>query len=142
MRPFHRARVELDYPAFLDQAEVTDQEKEVFRMLAEGWLGKEIAEALEVSCPRISQIKKGPGPEHDAVFRAGDLPRLLCGEGLMGRNRRGEEWIPSLVFRSFHASRLWQISGRLKAAPGFSPFPYPGHRVSRESYLFRALHIR
>ena len=58
MRPFHRARVEMDYPDFLDQGEVTAQEETVFSMLAEGRMGKEIAEELDVSQPRVSQIKK------------------------------------------------------------------------------------
>ena len=58
MRPFHRTRVEMDYPDFLDQQEVTDQEETIFSMLAEGRMGKEIAAELEVSQPRVSQIKK------------------------------------------------------------------------------------
>lgn len=58
MRPFHRTRVEMDYPDFLEQEEVTDQEQVVFSMLAEGRMGKEIAAELDVSQPRVSQIKK------------------------------------------------------------------------------------
>jgi hypothetical protein len=58
MRPFHRTRVETDYPDFLDQEEVTGQEETVFAMLAEGRMGKEIADELQVSQPRVSQIKR------------------------------------------------------------------------------------
>jgi hypothetical protein len=58
MRPFHRTRVEMDYPDFLEQEEVTDQERTVFAMLAEGRMGKEIAAELDVSQPRVCQIKK------------------------------------------------------------------------------------
>ena len=79
MRPYHRARVELDYPNFLDQAEVTDQEETVFSMLAEGRMGKEIAKELKVSCPRVSQIKKSLAGKMMQFFGRGIYPDYYAG---------------------------------------------------------------
>ncbi|MFP4027423.1 MAG: hypothetical protein ACLFWL_06500 [Candidatus Brocadiia bacterium] len=74
MRPFHRARVELDYPEFLDRPEVTDREERVFEMLADGRLGKEIAEGLQVSQPRVTQIKKSLAGKMMEFFGRGIYP--------------------------------------------------------------------
>jgi len=59
--PPERVRVTLDYGAFLRWPRVTEQEREVFNMLARGYGTGEIAQKLEVSSPRVCQIKDSVG---------------------------------------------------------------------------------
>ena len=74
-RPLERVRIKHDYGAFLAQDQVSDQEEEVFNLLAEGSRSGELAEQLRVSAPRVCQIKNslagkligfmGPGIDPD-----------------------------------------------------------------------------
>ena len=48
-----RRRVDLDCQAFLNRAEVDNQEAHVFRLLSEGYHICEIADRLDVSDPRV-----------------------------------------------------------------------------------------
>jgi DNA-binding NarL/FixJ family response regulator len=56
-RPFERCRVKHDYGLFLCFPEVSTQERDVFERLAEGYKTWEIASELDLSAPRISQVK-------------------------------------------------------------------------------------
>ena len=60
-RPLERARLKLDYGQFLSLAELTEQERAVFRMLAEQYRTSEMAERLGISAPRICQVKNSAG---------------------------------------------------------------------------------
>ena len=60
-QPFERVRIKHDYGAFLSQPYVTDQEQRVFELLAEGWRTGEMAQELNVSAPRVCQIKDAIG---------------------------------------------------------------------------------
>ena len=60
-QPFERVRIKHDYGAFLSDPHVTDQEERVFEMVAEGWRTGEIAKVLNVSAPRVCQIKDAIG---------------------------------------------------------------------------------
>ena len=60
-RPFERVRIKHDYGAFLAAPHVTDQEQRVFELLAEGYRTGEMAQVLNVSAPRVSQIKDAIG---------------------------------------------------------------------------------
>ena len=77
-RPFERVRVKLDYGKFLKLPEVTAQERETFSLLAWGYGTGEIAERLEVSSPRVCEIKG----------RLGDKLRGFLGRGIMPVQRR------------------------------------------------------
>jgi len=70
-RPLERVRIRHDYGAFLRWKHLTQQERRVFKLIALGNGTKEIAEKLEVSAPRVCQLK-------DSLGR-----KLL---GFMGRN--------------------------------------------------------
>jgi len=72
--PPERVRVTLDYTKFLSLPEVTDQERTTFDMLARGYGTGEIAERLEVSAPRICQIKNSVGEKLVGFFGAGVGP--------------------------------------------------------------------
>ncbi len=67
-RPFERVRIKHDYGAFLAHADVTDQEKLVFELLAEGWRTGEMAQELNVSAPRVCQIKDAIGRKLSAFM--------------------------------------------------------------------------
>jgi len=56
--PPERVRIKLDYVKFLALPHVTLQEREVFNLLARGYGTGEIAQRLEVSAPRICQLKR------------------------------------------------------------------------------------
>ena len=60
-RPLERVRIRMDYGAFLDQPEVTHQEERVFSMLAQGYGTGEIAHELDVTPPRICQLRHSLG---------------------------------------------------------------------------------
>ena len=57
-RPPERVRVKHDYGAFLRNGLVNLQEKLAFNLLAEGHSTSEIAEHLQVSAPRVCQLKR------------------------------------------------------------------------------------
>ena len=57
-RPPERVRVKHDYGAFLRDGLVSSQEKLTFNLLAEGHSTSEIAEHLQVSAPRVCQLKQ------------------------------------------------------------------------------------
>lgn len=67
-RPFHRVRVRHDYGAFLALPEVSDQERQVFQLLADGNRTSEIAGQLEVSAPRVCQVKSALGRKLRGFF--------------------------------------------------------------------------
>ena len=56
-RPPERVRVKHDYGGFLSNGLVNSQEKLTFNLLAEGHSTSEIAEHLQVSSPRVCQLK-------------------------------------------------------------------------------------
>ena len=56
-RPPERVRVKHDYGAFLRNGLVNPQEELAFNLLAEGHSTSEIAEHLQVSAPRVCQLK-------------------------------------------------------------------------------------
>ena len=56
-RPPERVRVKHDYGAFLCNGQVSSQEELAFNLLAEGHSITEIAEHLQVSAPRVCQLK-------------------------------------------------------------------------------------
>ena len=60
-RPLERVRIRHDYGAFLRWKPVTQQEREVFKLITLGNGTKEIAEKLEVSAPRVCQLKGSLG---------------------------------------------------------------------------------
>ena len=60
-RPLERVRIRHDYGAFLRWKPVTQQEREVFKLIALGNGTKEIAEELQVSAPRVCQVKDSLG---------------------------------------------------------------------------------
>ncbi len=60
-QPFERVRIKHDYGAFLSEPCVTEQEQRVFELLAEGWRTGEMAHELDVSAPRVCQIKDAIG---------------------------------------------------------------------------------
>jgi hypothetical protein len=64
-QPFERVRIKHDYGAFLALPEVTQQERRVFELLAEGWGTGEMAKELRVSSPRVCQIKGAIGLKLD-----------------------------------------------------------------------------
>lgn len=74
MRPARRARVELDYPEFLFRPEVTAQERKVFKLLAKGYSGVEIAGKLGGSPPRVFQVKSSLGEKLVGFFGRGIEP--------------------------------------------------------------------
>ena len=57
-RPPERVRVKHDYGAFLRNGQVNPQEERAFNLLAEGHSTSEIAEHLQVSAPRVCQLKE------------------------------------------------------------------------------------
>lgn len=77
-RPFHRVRIRNDYGRFLAQPTVSEQERRVFDLLAEGGRTSEIAERTNVSPARICQVKNSigrklatfMGPEIEPGYRA------------------------------------------------------------------------
>jgi len=56
-RPFECVRIRHDYGAFLSSPALTGQEKRAFDLLAQSYRTSEVADALEVSPPRVCQIK-------------------------------------------------------------------------------------
>jgi len=72
--PPERVRIKLDYTDFLCWPRVTAQEREVFDMLARGHGTGEIAERLEVSSPRVCQIKDSLGEKLEGFFGAAMPP--------------------------------------------------------------------
>ena len=56
-RPLEHTRIKLDYNQFLQLPDVTEQDREVFDLLAQGFRTSEIAQHLGVSAPRACQIK-------------------------------------------------------------------------------------
>ena len=70
-RPPEKARVDLDYQAFLDGEDVDEQEARVFRLLSEGYRTCEIADQLGVSDPRVCQIKNALGRKLKGFFGPG-----------------------------------------------------------------------
>jgi len=70
-RPPERVRIKLDYGAFLRWPRVTEQERQVFNMLARGYGTGEIAEKLEVSAPRVCQIKQAIGEKLEGFYGSG-----------------------------------------------------------------------
>ena len=70
-RPPERARVDLDYQAFLDGEDVDEQEARVFRLLSEGYRTCEIADQLGVSAPRVCQVKNSLGRKLKGFFGPG-----------------------------------------------------------------------
>jgi len=52
-----QVRVKLDYTKFLTLPEVTEQEREVFSLLPRGYGTGKIAGRLDVSAPRVCQVK-------------------------------------------------------------------------------------
>ena len=54
-------RVRHDYRAFLATDELTEQERNVFNMLAQGYRTSQMAEELAVSAPRVRQVKDSVG---------------------------------------------------------------------------------
>ncbi len=67
-QPFERVRIKHDYGAFLSEPYVTDQEQRVFELLAEGWRTGEMARELDVSAPRVCQIKDAIGRKLSAFM--------------------------------------------------------------------------
>ena len=65
-QPFERVRIKHDYGAFLSY--VTKQEKRVFDLLAQGYGTGEMAHELNVSAPRICQIKDAIGRKLSALM--------------------------------------------------------------------------
>ena len=73
-RPLERTRLKLDYGKFLSLAEVTDQERAVFEMLAQEYRTSEMAEELAVSAPRVCQVKNSVGRKLVDFFGASIQP--------------------------------------------------------------------
>jgi len=73
-RPRERVRIKLDYDSFLRWPRVTVQECEVFNLLARGHRTSEIAHRLEVSAPRVCQIKNSIGEKLVGFFGRGVRP--------------------------------------------------------------------
>jgi hypothetical protein len=69
-RPFHRVRIRHDYGAFLALPEVSDQERKVFQLLADGNRTSDIARQLRVSAPRVCQMKSALGRKLRGFFGA------------------------------------------------------------------------
>ena len=67
-RPFHRVRIRHDYGHFLAAPAVSDQEREVFQLLADGNRTSEIAAHLGVSAPRVCQVKNALGRKLRGFF--------------------------------------------------------------------------
>jgi ATP/maltotriose-dependent transcriptional regulator MalT len=67
-RPFHRVRIRHDYGAFLALPGVSDQERRVFQLLADGNRTSEIARQLRVSAPRVCQVKSALGRKLRGFF--------------------------------------------------------------------------
>ena len=67
-QPFERVRIKHDYGAFLALPEVSNQEREVFELLAHGYRTGEMARELKVSAPRICQIKDAIGRKLSALM--------------------------------------------------------------------------
>jgi DNA-binding CsgD family transcriptional regulator len=67
-RPFHRVRIRHDYGAFLALPVVSDQERQVFQLLADGNRTSEIARRLGVSAPRVCQLKSALGRKLRGFF--------------------------------------------------------------------------
>ena len=77
-QPYERVRIKHDYGAFLHRPEVTDQEREVFNLLAEGHRTGEIAGQLDVSAPRVCQIKGAIGLKLEGFMGPDIRPGRLC----------------------------------------------------------------
>ncbi len=80
-RPLEHTRIKLDYGQFLQLPEVTEQERGVFELLAQGFRTSEIAQYLGVSAPRVCQIKNSMGEKLLAFFGQGIWPVSSRGRG-------------------------------------------------------------
>ncbi len=60
-RPFEHVRIKLDYQAFFNRGEASEDEKSVFRMLSKGFTTSDMADQIGVSSPRICQLKNSLG---------------------------------------------------------------------------------
>ena len=80
-RPFEHTRIKLDYSQFLHLPDVTEQERQVFDLLAQGCRTSEIAGNLDVSAPRVCQIKNSIGKKLVAFFGQGIWPGSGRGRG-------------------------------------------------------------
>ena len=80
-RPLEHTRIKLDYSQFLQLPEVTQQERGVFDLLAQGFRTSEIAGRLGVSAPRVCQIKNSMGEKLVALFGQGIWPVSGRGRG-------------------------------------------------------------
>jgi len=90
-QPYERVRIKHDYGAFLHRPEVTDQEREVFNLLAEGHRTGEIAGKLDVSAPRVCQIKGAIGFKLEGFMGPDIRPGRLCaGMGSVSGGGRSE----------------------------------------------------
>jgi len=67
--PLEAVRIKLDYAKFLRLPDVKEQERKVFRLIAQGHTTAEIAEKMKVTPPRICQIKNSIGRKLKAFFR-------------------------------------------------------------------------
>ena len=89
--PPERVRIKLDYSGFLRQPEVTPQEREVFRLLTLGCGTGEIAQRLEVSAPRVCQVKLSIARKLVGFFgvgiEPGGRPRRTRAPRHIGRTR-------------------------------------------------------
>jgi len=73
-RPPERVRIKLDYGTFLGLPEVTEQERETFSLLGWGYGTGEIGERLDVSSPRVCQVKQAIGEKLVGFFGRGIVP--------------------------------------------------------------------
>ncbi len=80
-RPLEHTRINLDYGQFLQLPQVTEQERSVFELLAQGFRTSEIAKYLGVSAPRVCQIKNSMGEKLLAFFGQGMWPVSRRGRG-------------------------------------------------------------
>ena len=80
-RPLEHTRIKLDYTQFLQLPDVTEQERGVFELLAQGFRTSEIAQHLGVSAPRVCQLKNSMGEKLLAFFGQGIWPVSGRGRG-------------------------------------------------------------
>lgn len=73
-RPLERTRIDLDYAKFLGLPAITGQERKVFDLLARGHRTCEIAHRLEVSAPRVCQVKNALAEKLVEFFGRGIKP--------------------------------------------------------------------
>jgi ATP/maltotriose-dependent transcriptional regulator MalT len=66
--PSEAARIRVDYGAFLNGEGLTEREREVFQMLAEGYRPSEIARALSVWESQVTYLKRGLGQKLERFY--------------------------------------------------------------------------